>query len=177
MSSVGSSIDMSDPVDDLTAGSSTTGLHELIRSGLLWHSEMNFVHASLHEYPTNYSEERNFQNIYTSIFILITFLSILLFLCIKSIYFIIISFKKRKEKEKKGERSRTNANWNLKNFGKGLHNCRTCWIDKVTMRCTFYFLPFLSFYYYYYYLKSNLNGVRNYFVHWVTTRPHLTKSN
>lgn len=46
---VGSSIDMSDPVDDRTAVSSTPGFHVLIkRSGLLWHSDINLVHASLH---------------------------------------------------------------------------------------------------------------------------------
>lgn len=49
MSSVGSSIDMSDSDDDLTARSSTPGFHELTRSGLLCHSEMNLLQASLHE--------------------------------------------------------------------------------------------------------------------------------
>lgn len=46
---VGSSIDMSDPVDDRMAVSSTPGFHVLIkRSGLLWHADINLVHASLH---------------------------------------------------------------------------------------------------------------------------------
>lgn len=55
---VGSSIDMSDPVDDRTAVSSTPGFHVLIkRSGLLWHSDINLVHASLH--TQNKKEKKN----------------------------------------------------------------------------------------------------------------------
>lgn len=58
---VGSSIDMSDPVDDRTAVSSTPGFHVLIkRSGLLWHSDINLVHASLHTQNKKKKKKNNF---------------------------------------------------------------------------------------------------------------------
>lgn len=64
---VGSSIDMSDPVDDRTAVSSTPGFHVLIkRSGLLWHTDINLVHASLH---TQNKKEKKKKTILLDIFL------------------------------------------------------------------------------------------------------------